>query len=129
MQFNFDYVQLLQAMNGKGEFADAINALMNNHDSFPKSFPYLDALTSGNNMTPQDKQNNLEKLGAMMNQEYPLYVIKQTPEGASALAALGDYQWGGEQDFIDKCFENEQARTAFLAPNFVRQEQQILNTI
>ena len=39
-------------MNGKGEFADAINALMNNHDSFPKSFPYLDALTSGNNMTP-----------------------------------------------------------------------------
>ena len=129
MQFNFDYVQLLQAMNGKGEFADAINALMNNHDSFPKSFPYLDALTSGNNMTPQDKQNNLEKLGAMMNQEYPLYVIKQTPEGASALAALGDYQWSGEQDFIDKCFENEQARTAFLAPNFVRQEQQILNTI
>ena len=129
MQFNFDYVQLLQAMNGKGEFADAINAVMEDHESFPKSFPYLDALTSGNNMTPQDKQNNLEKLGAMMNQEYPLYVIKQTPEGASALSALGDYQWGGEQDFIDKCFENEQARTAFKAPNFVREEQQILNTI
>lgn len=132
MQFNFDDVQLSQAVNGKGEFADAINAVMENHESFPKSYPYLDALTS-NNMTPQDKQNNLEQLGAMMNQEYPLYVIKQTPEGASALSALGDYQWNGEQDFIDKCFENKQARTAFLldekAPNYVEKEKEILNTI
>ena len=132
MQFNFDDVQLSQAVNGKGEFADAINAVMENHESFPKSYPYLDALTS-NNITPQDKQNNLEQLGAMMNQEYPLYVIKQTPEGASALSALGDYQWNGEQDFIDKCFENKQARTAFLldekAPNYVEKEKEILNTI
>lgn len=131
-QFNFDDVQLSQAVNGKGEFADAINAVMDNHESFPKSYPYLDALTS-NNITPQDKQNNLEQLGAMMNQEYPLFVIKQTPEGASALSALGDYQWNGEQDFIDKCFENEQARTAFLldekAPNYVEKEKEILNTI
>ena len=130
-QFKIDAVQLNSALNGKGAYSEAINAVIDNSDSFPTSFQYLDALTQRDtSMTDKDKENALAQLSQALTQEYPLYVINQTPQGHGALAALGNYQWGGEQDFIDKCFENEQARTAMLldnkAPKFAEKEKQIL---
>ena len=44
-QFNVDSVQLNAALNGQGDYTEAINAVIDNSDSFPKSFQYLDALT------------------------------------------------------------------------------------
>ena len=131
IQFKIDAVQLNSALNGQGAYSEAINAVIDNANSFPISSQYLDALRkSDTSLTDKDKENALAQLSQSLSQEYPLYVINQTPQGHGALAALGNYQWGGEQDFIDKCFENEQARTAILlddkAPNFAEMENQAL---
>ena len=107
-QFKIDAVQLNSALNGQGAYSEAINAVIDDANSFPISFQYLDALTkSDGSLTDKDKENALAQLSQALTKEYPLYVINQTPQGHGALAALGNYQWGGEQDFIDKCFENE----------------------
>ena len=32
------------------------------------------------------------------------------PNGKQILAALGDFEWNGVEDFINKCFENDKVK-------------------
>jgi hypothetical protein len=62
-QFKIDAVQLNSALNGQGAYSEAINAVIDDANSFPISFQYLDALTkSDGSLTDKDKENALAQL-------------------------------------------------------------------
>ena len=111
-KIDFDYTTINDEIaNGKpGSLFDII---INNPNYFPNSKKYIDSYTSPD--TPQDeKKDALNKFNRWASKEYPKYAISQKENGEEILNNLGDFEWNGIEDFINKCFDNEQIRQMIL---------------
>ena len=83
--------------------------IISNPEYFPNSKKYIDSYTSPD--IPQDeKKDALNGFNTWATKEYPKFAISNLPNGKQILAELGDFDWNGVEDFIQKCFDNDNVK-------------------
>ncbi len=110
-----------QDVKGNGRYTNILNIAKRDTNNFKETNNILNDLTNPNlkNNATEEQINELYRdINTAINQEYPLYRIKENitkeakakPELNDVLTALQGYTWEGEDKFINDLFENDKVR-------------------